>query len=401
MSNIPDMKRYLVLFFLLLCAKMAHSEELPLQRTGFTDNWSVAVSAGAYHPMLFPMKYLADCSGWMGSIEVRKQLMPALAFGVEANGYLRLDREQRKDPRTVIGPAMYLNISRLIQGYTGCPRFFEVEAMLMPAWGHVYRGTSSAYFPDENYFAVKFGADFRFALGKEQAWTLGIRPAMVYDLSVAHGNQYESFDINHADLQLSVGVTYHLRGLHKRPRHIVYAKPLIDHDEIDRLNDIINYLRQDVQQRDDAIARIQALTDSLTGRNTELEQRLQDAEKRKGKALSQTSAQYETLVSFPDGQSSMGQGQMYQVEAISAFLKEHPRGKVTLTAAPNVAKRGVASDLAERRLEALSRAISIKTGVKVEDISQEVKSMDGWSGANARNDVKVIVVEHKSVRPSE
>ena len=50
------MKRTLSIFLFLLCALSAYSEELPLQRSRFTDNWSITLSAGAYHPMLYPMK---------------------------------------------------------------------------------------------------------------------------------------------------------------------------------------------------------------------------------------------------------------------------------------------------------------------------------------------------------
>ena len=79
------MKRFLTALLLFISAIMAYSGNQPLQRARFTDNCSVGLSLGGYHPMCFPMQYLADCSGWMGIAEVRKQLMPALAMGVEAD----------------------------------------------------------------------------------------------------------------------------------------------------------------------------------------------------------------------------------------------------------------------------------------------------------------------------
>lgn len=392
------MKRTLSIFLFLLCALSAYSEELPLQRSRFTDNWSITLSAGAYHPMLYPMKYLADCSGWMGSIELRKQLMPALALGVEADGYMRLHREERKDPRTVIGPAMYLNITRLIKGYGGHPDFFEVEVMLMPAWGHLYRGTNSYFFPDENYFAVKFGADFRFALGRDDAWTLGIRPAMVYDLSVPHGNQYESFDINHADLQLTVGATYHFRGLKKRPRHLAFARPQVDTEEINRLNDIVNYLRSDVRLRDEAIAAARSEADSIAALKAEAEQRLAEVEKQKSETLNKLTAQYETYIVFPERKSAISQQQMPMIEGVDAFLKAHPKSKVSLQAAPPAEGGKGDADLPAQRLESVARAISVKTGLELDAIATEVKPIEGLTATHAPNVVKIIIVERKTTR---
>lgn len=395
------MKRILSVFLLLLCARQASAEELPLERSRFTDHWSVTLSAGAYHPMCYPMKYLMDCSGWTGSIGLRKQLLPALALGVEANGYMRLHREERKDPRTIIGPALYLNLWRLVKGYSGRPDFFEVEAMVMPAWGHLYRGTDSRFFPDENFFAVQFGADFRFALGKDAAWTLGIRPAMVYDLSVPHGNQYESFDINHADLQLTVGATYHFRGLKKRPRHLAFARPQVDMEEINRLNDIINYLRSDVQERDEAVTAARRATDSIAALHDETLKRLEEVEAQQSETLHLLTAHYETSILFPERKSAVGQQQMAAIEGVAAFLKEHPGAKVSLIAPPLPEGSKGGADLPQLRLESVARAVSVKTGLELDEIATEVVPTEGTTAARAQNTVKIIVVEQRTMRSRE
>lgn len=386
------MKRYLTVLFLCFSAIMAYSERQPLQRSRFTDNWSVGIAAGGYHPMLFPMKYLADCSGWMGTVEVRKQLMPALAMGVEANIYLRMDREERRDPRTVVGPAFYLNLSRLIKGYAGAPRFFEVEAMVMPAWGHLYRGTDSKYFPDENYFATKFGADFRFTIGRDKAWTLGMRPAMVYDLSVPHGNQHESFDINHADLQLTVGVAYHIKG-RRQLRHLTFAQPVVDTEEIDRLNEIINYLRADVERRDMAVKEARLAADSLEKSNAQLAGRVRELESVKPKTVKQVRKEYETQVSFNAARYSVGQPQMPGIEAVAAFLKEHPDATVKVEAYVRETEREYDSILAAQRLEAVSNAIILKTGIAKEQIEGSIEGVAGRVPSYLLNMVRISIAE--------
>ena len=372
---------------------MAYSQSQALQRPRFTDNWSVGVAVGVYHPMQFPMKYLTDCSGWMGMVELRKQVMPALAMGVEADIYFRMKRDERRDPRTVIGPAFYLNISRLIQGYAGAPRFFEVEAMIMPAWGHLYRGTNSEYFPDENYFATKFGADFRFTLGRDKEWTLGLRPAMVYDLSVAHGNQYESFDINHADLQLTVGATYHIKGK-RQPRHLTFAKPVVDMEEINRLNDIINYLRSDVAQRDAALEKAKATVDSAESLRAQMEEKVVELEKRARKPQkSHAVTAYETHVGFSAARYSVGQQQMPAIEGIAAFHKEHPKSKAKVTAYVRESEKEYSQILASRRLETVVNAIILKTGIDKERIEESVETIDAKAPAYLLDIVRVSLNE--------
>ena len=342
--------------------------------------------------MLFPMKYIADCSGWMGIVEVRKQMMPAFSMGVEADLYMRMDRDERKDPRTVIGPAFYLNISRLIQGYAGSPRFFEVEAMIMPTWGHLYRGTNSEYFPDENYFATKFGADFRFTIGRDKEWTFSLRPAMVYDLSVPHGNQYESFDINHADLQLTVGATYHIKGK-RQPRHLTFAKPVVDMEEINRLNDIVNYLRSDVAQRDAEIEKARAALDSVENARAQLEDRVRELERRKPKTVERTVSVFRTQIPFNAARYSVGQSQMPSVEAITAFLEEHPKARVKVTAYVKANEKEFSQILASKRVEAVTNAILLKTGIDSGQIEGNVETTDANAPAYRLSNVSVDIAE--------
>ena len=386
------MKRFLTAVLLFISAIMAYSENQPLQRARFTDNWSVGLSVGGYHPMLFPMKYIADCSGWMGIVEVRKQMMPAFSMGVEADLYMRMDRDERKDRRTVIGPAFYLNSSGLIQGYAGSPRFFEVEAMVMPAWGHLYRGTNSEYFPDENYFATKFGADFRFTIGRDKEWTFSLRPAMVYDLSVPHGNQYESFDINHADLQLTVGATYHIKGK-RQPRHLTFAKPVVDMEEINRLNDIVNYLRSDVAQRDAEIEKARAALDSVENARAQLEDRVRELERRKPKTIERTVSVFRTQIPFNAARYSVGQSQMPGIEAISAFLEEHPKARVKVTAYVKANEKEFSQILASKRVEAVTNAILLKTGIDSSQIEGNVETTDAKAPAYRLSNVSVDIAE--------
>lgn len=269
------MKRLFFLLILTISAISSFAEDKLVEKPRFFDNWSVTLSGGAYHPMIYDLKYLLDCSQMAGAVELKKQISPIFGLGIEANGYYKMSREERKDPRTVIGPVVHINLMNLFGGYKGKPRFFELEAGVMPGWGHLYRGVKHIFFPDENFFVTKFGLDMNFNLGKSRAWTVALKPAIVYDMAVPHGNQYESYDINYADLQLMLGVTYHFHN-HNGKRHFNYGVMKTDMDEVNRLNEIVNFLRKDVEQRDAEISTLKTRNESLTEENERLQKEIEE-----------------------------------------------------------------------------------------------------------------------------
>lgn len=255
------MMRKLLFFLTIFLSAITAEAQKCVEKPRFFDNWSVSVAGGAYHPMYYDLRYIVDCSGFAGAVEIRKDVTPVLAIGLEADGYYHLDRKERKDPRTIVGPMMHLNLMNLFGGYKGRPRIFEVEAAVMPAWGHLYRGVSSVYFPDEDYLAAKFALDFNLNLGKARAWAVSVKPAVVCDITSrppAFGNvvsPYDFVDKKKTDLLLFVGFKYKFRN-HNGSRHFNFVTSATPSDELLRLNESVNYLRSDVEQRD---AEIEAL----------------------------------------------------------------------------------------------------------------------------------------------
>lgn len=265
------MKKILLAVLLALSAIAADAQEV-IARPHFFDNWSLSVAGGVYHPMCFDMKYLIDCSGIVGAAEVRKQVTPALGMGLETNFYCRMTRPERQDPRTVVGIMTHVNLMNLFGGYREKPRIFEIEADVMPAWGRLYRGTGHKLFPDENYFATKYGLTFNFNLGKSRAWGLTLKPAMVLDVTSKAPIPgmvtlaYKSYILKRSDVTLLAGFTYRFRN-HDRLRHFHGAASVVKSGEIERLNEIVNSLHSDVEQRDQTI-------DSLKCKVKQLEQQI-------------------------------------------------------------------------------------------------------------------------------
>lgn len=271
---------FLLLAFFVMSAISADAQEMQketekaqlsrqiVEKPRFFDNWSFTFAGGVYHPMCFDLKYLVDCSGFAGLVELRKQVTPGFGIGLECDGYYRMNRKERQDPRTVIGPAFHFNLMNIFGGYKGRPRLFELELLAMPAWGHLYRGTNYVLFPEENYFATKFGLDLNFNLGRARQWTLSLKPAAVLDVTskapvpAYTTTPYAAYDVQKMDLQLFVGCTYHFRN-HKARRHFNNAVLPTNDEEINRLNEVVNFLRDDVDARDRQIRELKQEIEAL------------------------------------------------------------------------------------------------------------------------------------------
>ena len=69
-----------------------------------------------------------------------------------------------------------INLINLFASYRGKPRLFEIEAIAGMGWLHYYVNGKG----DDNSWSTRLGLNLNFNLGETKAWTLGIKPAIVY-----------------------------------------------------------------------------------------------------------------------------------------------------------------------------------------------------------------------------
>ena len=65
------------------------------------------------------------------------------------------------------------------------------------------------------------GLNFNFNLGESKAWTLGIKPAIVYDMQGTYPETKSRFNANNAGFEVTAGLTYHFKtsnGTHHLPK---------------------------------------------------------------------------------------------------------------------------------------------------------------------------------------
>ena len=96
-----------------------------------------------------------------------------------------------------------LNLNNMFAGYNGQPRLFEVEAVGGFGWlrlNDFYETGEGA-----NHLASKAGVNFNFNLGEKKAWTVAIKPAILWDMSMwdaDRAHSHPNFNANYANWKL-------------------------------------------------------------------------------------------------------------------------------------------------------------------------------------------------------
>mgnify|MGYP003357393336 FL=1 len=205
-SNYSFMKR--LLFTLLAGTTLVGARAQYTAFPKFSDNWSVTVAGGVVHPLIYePQPKLLTPTLTVG---MKKQLTSAFSLGVDVdyvswNNKLSLTRYERSQVHLVGS----LNLGNLFAGSVGHPRLFEVEVKGSAGWGHIFNKSRRNSF-DANYLVSKWGIDFTCNFGAHRRWGIGVRPGVRFDLRNDGAVNYESFNANRAEFDLSLGVTYRL-----------------------------------------------------------------------------------------------------------------------------------------------------------------------------------------------
>ena len=88
-----------------------------------------------------------------------------------------------------------------------------------------------------------------------------------------------------------------------------------------------------------------------------------------------------------------GQAVMEGIEAVTAFLKEYPKARVKVTAYVKASEKEFSAILASKRVEAVTNAILLKSGIDSGQIDGEVETTDAQTPAYKLSIVSVEVAE--------
>lgn len=324
------MKKLIAIVAVAMVAMTASADKL-YNQSRFFDNWAIGIEGGAVAPTTHH-EVITDTRGAFG-LTFTKMLTPVFGLQFEGQAYVNTQCTCHVAPGyghslNVIDASNVslngiINLSNFFAGYKGQPRLFEVEGVVGAGWGHLY---CIDPVDDANCMTGKFGLNLNFNLGEKKAWTIGVKPAIVYCLTNAvEDHTLEGYNINGSNLELLAGVTYHFKnsnGTH----HFSFGRGY-DQAEIDGLNAQINALRGTVADKDAQIAADQkAIKD--------LQDALNDC--RNQKPVVQTVTEIKTsntpdvLVTFRQGKSTIEASQLPNVERVATYLKNHNDAKVAI-----------------------------------------------------------------------
>ncbi|MDE6172768.1 MAG: OmpA family protein, partial [Bacteroides sp.] len=209
------------------------------------------------------------------------------------------------------------NLMNLFGGYTGEPRVFEIETVPGIGWLHYYQNGPG----DTNSWSTRLGLNLNFNLGEQKTWTIGISPAVVYDMQGDFDKAKSRFNANNASFELTAGLTYHFmcsNGAH----HFTKVRPY-DRQEIGELNDAVNMLRSQLDVREREL-------DNAVQRANGLQRDLADCQNQAAKVETVVNRIPESIVSFRQGKSVVDASQLPNVERVATYMKKHADAKVMI-----------------------------------------------------------------------
>lgn len=382
-----------------------------------TDNWSVTLKGGAVSPFQH-YGFFKNARGIFGA-ELRKQVTPVLGLGVEgewtvntsswndkrtpwANGFLM--KSDNWFDHQFVGGFTTLNLSNLLGGYAGVPRFIELEAVAGAGWLHAYQHGNMDN-NDENSWYTKYGMNINFNLGEAKAWTISLKPSVLWDMNGDKDNVYVERDINrkkdggrnvatsrynanNAIVEMQVGVTYHFgnsNGLH----YMSMCPYKYTQADIDELNGQINNLRGQ-------LSNAQADLNACNSRADQLARDLEACKAQKNKVVEvkENTESLETNVFFKQGRHNVERAQMPNVERVATFLKNHKDATVSI--------KGYASPegslefnkrLAARRADEVKDLLVKKYGIKASRIKAEGQGIGNMFSEPDWNRVSICFIE--------
>ena len=288
------------------------------------DNISITLKGGVVQNLHSPhgafFKNLRAVTG----VEIAKQLTPSFGLAIEAEGFinkfgLAFTGFKNTFDMCYLGVQGKFNLNNIIAGYAGKPRLFEVEAFYGGGWLHgfipyeesIRLGVHEKDFSD---FASKMGLNLNFNLGEAKAWTVSLKPALIY----SHKSPLPKYDSRRALLELEAGVTYHFKN--SNGAHYFLPAKIDNSAEKDALNAQINDLRAQ-------IAKTQADLDECL-KNPKIT--YNEVTKEVEKVVIKDTTGSVRYVHFKQGKYVVTADQMPNVEQVAAFMKSHPDAKVDI-----------------------------------------------------------------------
>lgn len=353
-------KRTMIAGLLLGMAVVGANAQTAVEGNKFLDNWSLGINAGGTTPLTHSA-FFKNMRPVVG-LGLTKQLTPSFGIGMEVMGSFNTTVSRTAIDNSNISLLGMINLNNFFGTYTGVPRTFEVEAVFGIGWLHYY--VNEELGDHINSPSTKVGLNFNFNLGESKAWTLAVKPALVYDMNDAG---YYHFNANCAAWEITAGLKYHFKcsnGEH----YFTKVRPY-NQSEIDALNAQVNRLRGEA---DNNAAALRKETQRANGLETELNECRNKAPQVVTNTIDNSKKILESVITFRQGRTTIESSQLPNVERIATYLRNHKEASVVIKgyASPEGSAE-VNARIANQRAEAVKKMLVSKYRIAESRISAE------------------------------
>lgn len=377
------------IFTLLAFGAFAVTASAQFQGTKFFDNWSIGIEGGATTSLSgqgkinSSNKAFSEGAFWGGmrpafGVEVTKQITPGFGIAIQDHAITNWTDASSIIDVNDLGLIGKVNLMNLFGGYKGKPRLFEIEAALGGGWRHYVAGGQSYIGTNENAevgveghsardnFFTKGGLNFLFNVGPKKAWTIAVKPAVVWDMDgfPKFNHDGAKFIKKNANFELFAGVAYHFKS--SNGQHYFTKVRAYDQAEVDALNANINNLRGKIADQEGVISNLQNEVNELRNRKPQVIEKIVEKEK------TTNTNTLETNVYFQIGKSVIPASQVPSVERVASYLKNHADSKVVIRGyASKDGPQALNIKLAKNRAAAVKDMLVKKYGINANRIDAE------------------------------
>ena len=369
------MKKSLLLILSALSLSNLNAQETNLGGNKFCDNWSIGLNGGIVTPMTHSA-FFKNARAVVG-LDVNKQLSPIYGLTLESNWTVNTVSPMAAQYSNTAFDAFNvmllnrLNLNNIFTAYKGQPSLFEVE--LVGGFGWLRLNNFYETGEGANHLASKAGVNFNFNIGEKKAWTVAVKPAIFWDMSmwdapVAHN--HPNFNANYGNWEITAGVAYHFKN--SNGKHYMTKVRAYDAAEVAALNASINTLRQEATAKDDQLRRANDALTKEQRKSADLEKALQECRNREPKVITNNKKTLESVVTFRQGKVTIDASQQPNVERIATYLRNHKQAKVNVLgyASPEGSAE-VNARIAKQRAEAVKNMLVTKYRISESRISAQ------------------------------
>jgi len=375
-------KTILLSVFALLGVLGMNAQIEVVEGGGFWDNWSMGYRSGGTMKMS-GAPFIKSARPVFG-LSIGKQWTPILGTEIQGLGYINTTKSKTAIDASELALITNMNLMNLFGGYEGMPRTFEIETATGFGWLHHYMKGAG----DTNDLSARVGLNFNFNLGESKAWTFGIRPAIVYNLTGNFPQEKLAFDKDRARFEVLTSFTYHFANSEGQ-RHFAMV-PVVDPLAMAAMNEEINVMRETIAAQEAAIAasalEIADLQNSLNDCQNAANQPAEPA----------VTNILESIVAFQFNQAVIQPSQMPTIERIATYLKDNPGVNAVINgyASPEGTEE-YNLQLSQRRADAMKSVLVDKYGIDASRIEAIGHGIGDIFSEPAWNRVGICTIELK------